>query len=124
MIILVLISFVLYACVMDRVDSRLNIVNESPYSVKVVFECKNIDCLFCDSNKIYLDTMELNAKGMDYVRLGPHPLIFWEEYFEKTDEASLKVHFYGEDRTDTLIVIRKDVLDSIRNDRNWKIIVQ
>ena len=51
MIILVLISFVLYACVMDRVDSRLNIVNESPYSVKVVFECKNIDCLFATAIK-------------------------------------------------------------------------
>ena len=109
---------------MDRVDSRLNIVNESPYSVKVVFECKNIDCLSCDSNKIYLDTIELNTQGMEYVRPGPHPLIFWEEYFKKADEAILKVHFYGSEKTDTLIVIRENILDSIRKDKNWKIIVQ
>lgn len=112
------------ACVMDRVDSRLNIENRSPYSAKIVFECKNIDCISCDSNKLYLDTIELNSLQSDKIRLGPHPMIFWEEYFENADTAFLKVHFYEDEKKDTLIVIRKDVLDSIRKNENWKIIVQ
>ena len=124
MIILVFIFFVFTACAMDGMDSRLNVENQSPFPAKVVFECKNIDCLSCDSNKIYRDTMELDGQRVQFIRPGPHPMIFWEEYFEKVDEAFLKIHFWENAKKDTIIVIRKDILDSIRNDENWKIIIR
>ena len=38
--------------------------------------------------------------------------------------AFLKIHFWENAKKDTIIVIRKDILDSIRNDKNWKIIIR
>lgn len=93
------ISFV--GCVMDYADYSVTLRNESNSDLLLTFVSSKKKC----------DTLKMNNEE------GVEPCYFcsWSQYFDSNEVFLLHISYLDSSRKDSVVVLKKDVLDSIDN---------